>query len=155
MVVENNVDPTCTATGSYDNVVYCTVCGAELSRTTVTVDATGHSYNAVVTDPTCTEKGYTTHTCSRCGDSYTDSETEATGHHFEHGVCVSGDVKLGDSNGDGDITTEDVTILNAFILGKVELDEEELILLDINGDGKITTADVALLNAINKGKIQL
>ena len=39
-----------------------------------------HKYEAVVTEPTCTAGGYTTHTCSRCGDSYTDSETKATGH---------------------------------------------------------------------------
>ena len=34
VVVENNIDPTCTATGSYDNVVYCTVCEKEISRET-------------------------------------------------------------------------------------------------------------------------
>ena len=44
VVVENNVAPTCTEAGSYDNVVYCTVCDAELSRETITVDALGHSY---------------------------------------------------------------------------------------------------------------
>ncbi|MBO4418471.1 MAG: S-layer homology domain-containing protein, partial [Oscillospiraceae bacterium] len=33
--------------------------------------------------PTCTEGGFTTHTCSRCGDSYTDSETEALGHDYQ------------------------------------------------------------------------
>ena len=38
-----------------------------------------HSYNSVVTAPTCTVDGYTTHTCSVCGDSYTDSETSALG----------------------------------------------------------------------------
>lgn len=38
-----------------------------------------HSYNTVVTAPTCTEDGYTTHTCG-CGDTYVDDETEATGH---------------------------------------------------------------------------
>ena len=43
-VVENNVDPTCEEDGSYDSVVYCSVCGIELSRETVTVDATGHDY---------------------------------------------------------------------------------------------------------------
>ena len=37
-----------------------------------------HSYEPVVTPPTCTEKGYTTHTCS-CGDSYVDSYVDA-GH---------------------------------------------------------------------------
>jgi len=39
-----------------------------------------HSYNAVVTAPTCTETGYTTYTCSACGDTYTADETAALGH---------------------------------------------------------------------------
>ena len=82
--VENNVDPTCTAAGSYENVVYCTVCEVELSRTTVPVDALGHDYDEVVTDPTCTAKGYTTHTCSVCGDTYTDNEVDALGHKDEN-----------------------------------------------------------------------
>ena len=38
------------------------------------------SENIVVTAPTCTEAGYTTHTCSRCSDSYTDSTVAALGH---------------------------------------------------------------------------
>ena len=46
-----------------------------------------HTYTSVVTDPTCTQKGYTTHTCSKCGDSYKDSYVCATGHDYEHGVC--------------------------------------------------------------------
>ena len=41
-----------------------------------------HSYGAVVTEPTCTEAGYTTHTCSVCGDSYTTDETPARGHRY-------------------------------------------------------------------------
>ena len=43
-----------------------------------------HSYTAVVTPPTCTEKGYTTHTCS-CGDSYVDTYTDALGHAWDSG----------------------------------------------------------------------
>ena len=39
-----------------------------------------HEYVAVVTAPTCTEGGYTTYTCSLCGDSYISNETEALGH---------------------------------------------------------------------------
>ena len=81
-VVENEVAATCSASGSYDEVVYCTVCGAELSRVTVTVAATGeHNYVAKVTDPTCTDLGYTTYTCSVCGDTYTADYTAATGVH--------------------------------------------------------------------------
>ena len=41
-----------------------------------------HSYEAVVTEPTCTEGGYTTYICS-CGDSYIDDETPALGHTEE------------------------------------------------------------------------
>ena len=43
-----------------------------------------HSYKDVVTAPTCTAKGYTTHTCS-CGDSYVDTYTDALGHAWDEG----------------------------------------------------------------------
>ena len=43
-----------------------------------------HNYNAVVTAPTCTEKGYTTHTCA-CGDSYVDTYVDALGHAWDSG----------------------------------------------------------------------
>ncbi|MCD7783916.1 MAG: glycosyl hydrolase 53 family protein [Firmicutes bacterium] len=88
-VEENNVDAACTTNGSYDSVVYCSVCGEEISRETVTVPATGHDYVAVVTAPTCTEKGYTTYTCSVCGDSYVADETAATGHSWDDGVVTT------------------------------------------------------------------
>ena len=45
--------------------------------------ALGHDYKAVVTAPTCTEKGYTTYTCTRCGDHYTADEVAALGHDYE------------------------------------------------------------------------
>ena len=48
------------------------------------VEAHEHSYTAVVTAPTCTEKGYTTHTCA-CGDSYVDTYTDALGHAWDSG----------------------------------------------------------------------
>ena len=55
----------------------CTRCGETKTETI-------HSYKAVVTAPTCTEKGYTTHTCS-CGDSYVDTYTNALGHAWDNG----------------------------------------------------------------------
>lgn len=39
-----------------------------------------HDYSVAVTAPTCTEGGYTTHTCLLCGDSYVDGEVEKLGH---------------------------------------------------------------------------
>ena len=51
------------------------------------VEAHEHSYTAVVTAPTCTEKGYTTHTCS-CGDSYVDTYVDALGHAWDGGTVT-------------------------------------------------------------------
>ena len=47
-----------------------------------------HSYKDVVTAPTCTEKGYTTHTCS-CGDSYVDTYTDPLGHDLKDDAAVA------------------------------------------------------------------
>ncbi|MBR4309024.1 MAG: heparinase II/III family protein, partial [Oscillospiraceae bacterium] len=42
-----------------------------------------HEYDSsVVTAPTCTEEGYTTFTCSRCGHSYTGQTIAPTGHSY-------------------------------------------------------------------------
>lgn len=45
-----------------------------------------HNYTIVNTAPTCTDMGYTTHTCS-CGDSYTDNYRDALGHDYINGIC--------------------------------------------------------------------
>ena len=83
-VRENEVAATCTTDGSYDEVIFCSSCGAEISREMNTVPALNHDYVAQVTIPTCTEGGYTTHTCSRCGNSYTNNETPALDHVLVH-----------------------------------------------------------------------
>ena len=46
------------------------------------IPAKGHSYKEKVTEPTCTEGGYTTYTCSVCGDSYTDDYTDVIPHSY-------------------------------------------------------------------------
>ena len=74
---------TCTEKGwaAYDTCSHCDY------STYKEIAATGHKHNAVVTAPTCTAKGYTTHTCT-CGDSYKDSYTNALGHNYENGKCT-------------------------------------------------------------------
>ena len=60
-VEENRVEADCTNNGSYDMVVYCSVCNAELSRESFVIDAHGHSPLDAVeenrVEPTCTNKG--------------------------------------------------------------------------------------------------
>ena len=43
-VRENEVAATCTTVGSYDEVVYCSVCKAEISRTQKTIDKLPHNF---------------------------------------------------------------------------------------------------------------
>ena len=45
-VIENNVEPTCTEAGSYDRIIYCSVCNEKISEEHVTVDALGHDWGA-------------------------------------------------------------------------------------------------------------
>lgn len=47
-----------------------------------------HAHDAVVVAPTCTEAGYTKHTCS-CGDTYNTDEVPATGHSYFYNVCLT------------------------------------------------------------------
>lgn len=59
----------------------CTAEGCNATKTEETVvDPENHDYIATVFDPTCTEKGYTDHTCSRCGNSYNDEYIVQLGH---------------------------------------------------------------------------
>ena len=59
----------------------CSSCGEALTQGEV-IPATGHAYTDTVVEPTCTQDGYTTHVCSVCGDSYTDSAVSKTGHSY-------------------------------------------------------------------------
>lgn len=75
---------TCTEKGSKHTE--CSVCGDTI--TTEEIEKIPHSYTDAVTNPTCTEKGYTTHTCG-CGDSYTDTYVDAKGHDWNDGTVTT------------------------------------------------------------------
>ena len=80
-VTENRVEATCNTDGSYDEVVYCSVCNTELSRTQKTITKLGHDViHHDAKAATCTAKGwYAYDTCSRC-DYTTYVEIPAKGH---------------------------------------------------------------------------
>ena len=80
-VVENATSAACGVAGSYDEVVYCTVCGDELNRTHQTVDALPHNYKVTSTvDATCEAAGSKTLVCEACGDTKTEA-IAALGHN--------------------------------------------------------------------------
>ena len=81
------VEPTCTEAGSeaYEKCIDCDcylIPGTATEMDTIVIAANGHNYVPTVTDPTCTADGYTTYVCSVCEHTYTDDETDATGHDF-------------------------------------------------------------------------
>lgn len=89
-VRENEVGTTCDAEGSYDEVVYCTVCKGEISRTHKTVASLGHNYG------NWTPVNETTHerVCTRNSD-----HKETAAHNFGEFV--------GNGNGTHTKTCED------------------------------------------------
>ncbi|MBE5819184.1 MAG: hypothetical protein E7312_09080, partial [Clostridiales bacterium] len=76
--------PTCTEKGTLK--LSCTREGCEHTEE-AEIPAKGHSYSHSVTEPTCTADGYTTHTCSVCGDTYKDSTVAAKGHTKVDATC--------------------------------------------------------------------
>ncbi|MBR0303071.1 MAG: hypothetical protein IJQ80_04415 [Clostridia bacterium] len=80
---------TCTEPAVYKKS--CTRCRLASEDETFTFgEAAGHDYKAEVTEPTCTEEGFTTYTCTVCGDSYVDdtSSVEPLGHEWDDGVIT-------------------------------------------------------------------
>lgn len=96
-VKEKEVPATCTKDGSHDEVVYCTICKAEVSRKTVTDKALGHKEQPAVKEnvkaPTCTADGSHDEVvyCSVCKEevSRTNVVDKATGHQWDAGVVTT------------------------------------------------------------------
>ena len=87
-VRENNVEPDCENTGSYDSVIYCATCNSELSRENVTVDALGHTNSTAVrennVEPGCENTGSYDSViyCATCGSELSRENivVDALGH---------------------------------------------------------------------------
>jgi len=65
------VESSCTINGYSGNIV-CVDCNSVI-MTGSELPLASHKYKSVVSEPTPTSQGYTTHTCTVCGDSYVDS----------------------------------------------------------------------------------
>lgn len=76
----NTVAATCTTAGK--EAYTCAHCG---DTYTITIAALGHALRETVTQPTCTERGFTEYTCTRdgCGFSYTANVVAALGHTWD------------------------------------------------------------------------
>ncbi|MBE6756364.1 MAG: hypothetical protein E7555_07905 [Ruminococcaceae bacterium] len=87
-VEENRTEADCDTAGSYDTVVYCSVCGDELSRETIAIPAVGHTEGEAVeenrTEADCDTAGSydTVVYCTVCGEEVSRETTTipALGH---------------------------------------------------------------------------
>ena len=75
-------EPDCNEAGTAR--VTCHDCGAVHSQL---LPRLSHRYEEQVVAPTCESGGYTAHTCTLCGHSYTDSETARLGHLWDDPVA--------------------------------------------------------------------
>ena len=85
-VIDKAVAATCTATGLTEGK-HCGRCNKVLVAQEE-VAKLEHTFESVVTEPTCATTGYTTHTCTVCGYSYKDSTTAKRAHKWDAGVIV-------------------------------------------------------------------
>ena len=78
--VTTTKEATCTKEGNNDKVYSCTKCGEVLKTEHIAIPKAKHRYNKKNTKATCTEQGYSTFTCSVCGDEYRGEITPCKGH---------------------------------------------------------------------------
>ena len=77
-IYADNGTATCTEVGIMPDKI-CAVCG-EVLEEGGWEGVLGHDYVSKTTEPTCTERGFTTNTCTRCDDEYIDQWVDALGH---------------------------------------------------------------------------
>ena len=86
---ENMIPATCEKDGSYDEVVYCSTCGEEVSREAKTIERLGHDWGRwnVTKEATCTKDGSKEKVCADCGDKVTEA-IKSPGHQWNTGYTV-------------------------------------------------------------------
>ena len=154
-VKENNVEPGCETPGGYDMVTYCDVCGDELGSVHTDVDPSGHIDPLIFVEEvpaTTTQDGVKSHyKCDRCGKKFSDAtgNTEVTDEELR---IPAANVQ-GDADGDGEVTSVDVTVIQK-VLAELEdeLDPETIkyneFAADADGDGEVDIIDATLIQRV-------
>ncbi len=145
-----------TSLGYYDVLAYGTI----------TYKTCSHNYGSVVTAPTCTSQGFTTYTCTLCGDSYVSDYVAASHTEGEWTTLADGSkelrcsvcgellgfeespYELGDVNGDGTINMFDYLLVKSISLNKYTPSDAEFYRSDINTDGKVNMFDYIAVKSV-------
>ena len=82
MEIRNQKNPTCKEAG-YSGDTYCADCGVKIFSGQTIAKTKNHNWDGgvITTEPTCTERGEKTFTCTICGNTNT-KKVNATGHRY-------------------------------------------------------------------------
>ena len=131
-VIDKAVAATCTASGLTEGK-HCSVCNTVITAQT-TIPATGHAWDTgvITKQPTITEEGVTTFTCTVCGSTRTES------------IPVIPILRIpGDVNDDGTVDINDALLVLQYEAGwNVSLNTHNA---DVNADGVVDIADALLI----------
>ena len=161
--IRNQREATCTQTG-YTGDTYCTDCDKLLS-TGKELAALGHDYKATVTkQPTTTEEGVRTYTCSRCNSSYTESIAKLpeeqhthnyTGSITKEATCTEAGVRTYTCSC-GDSYTENIPATGHSYVSKVTkaatTTEEGIMTYTCSKCGHSYTQPIAMIKSDNSNK---
>ena len=161
--VKNRREATCTQTG-YTGDTYCTDCDKLLS-TGKELAALGHDYKATVTkQPTTTEEGIRTYTCTRCNSSYTESIAKLpeekhthnyTGSITKEATCTEAGVRTYTCSC-GDSYTENIPATGHSYVSKVTkaatTTEEGIMTYTCSKCGHSYTQPIAMIKSDNSNK---
>ena len=94
-VTEKEVEATCTVAAYHEEVVYCEVCDAEISRTPVKGTTIPHTEEVIkAVPPTCTEDGWTAGVkCSVCNTVLTAPEVDPSEGHTPKAAVTEKEVE--------------------------------------------------------------
>ncbi len=160
---EYTVDVEATETKNGSKSRHCLCCDAVTDVTAIEYESAEkeHSYVAVVTAPTCTEDGYTTYTCSECGDYYIADEVSATGHLYETVIteptCTETGYTTHTCTACGYSYADSVTDVTAhnYVDGVCtecgDRDPSTLMPGDVNGDGVLNARDTIYMRRYMAG----
>ncbi len=95
-VKENEVAPSCTAAGAYEEVIYCAECDDEILRVTQSVAKLSHTMSNIKKEnevaPTCTSKGSYDEVvyCKDCNEEIVRTRrlTDMIAHQFQNKKCI-------------------------------------------------------------------
>ena len=161
--IRNQREATCTQTG-YAGDTYCTDCDKLLS-TGKELAALGHDYKVTVTkQPTTTEEGIRTYTCTRCNSSYTESIAKLpeekhthnyTGSITKEATCTEAGVRTYTCSC-GDSYTENIPATGHSYVSKVTkaatTTEEGIMTYTCSKCGHSYTQPIAMIKSDNSNK---